>query len=86
LRRFREDKNGNEVALISEYEMGTGLLVEIGNPSYHQCKGRSLELRQVEGERDSPLKPRFHRVPVSGDDFHWVCAGESRHMEIRKFG
>lgn len=83
---FPEDKNGSGVALVAEYEMGGGLLVEIRNPCSYQREGRTLEFRQVEGERDPPLKPRFHRVPVSGDDFHRVCARQSRHMEIGKLG
>jgi hypothetical protein len=86
LRCFPEDKGGNAVALITEYEVRSGFLVEVGHPSSYQCERRPLQFGQVESEWDSPLKPRFHGMSISRDDFNWICTGQICHMEIGKLG
>src|SRR5262249_55534363 len=60
-------------------------LAHIDHASAEQSVISSLQLGQVEGEGDLPLKPGLDRMTVGRDDVHRICAGEGGNVEIRNF-
>ena len=64
LRCIAKDKCRDEVALIGEDQVRTGLLVEIGDASASESEVRALQVRKIKGEGNAPLKPRLYGVAV----------------------
>ena len=65
-----------------EQQLGAGAVLEIDELAADKLEGRILQLRQVEGERQLALEPRFYRMPVGGNDVDRICAGQSGNVEV----
>src|SRR5581483_2580189 len=63
-------------------QVRTRSLVQIGHSSADQGEVRILQLWQIEGERNLPLEPWLHGVPVGGNHIDRSSAGQCRHVQI----
>ena len=86
LRRVAENERRDQMALVAEDELRAGLLVEVGDAAAGERKRRALQIRQVEGKGNAPLKPRLHGVAVGGDHFDRVAAGKVGDVQVGKLG
>src|ERR1700694_1957492 len=57
-------------------------LSQIGDAPSEQRERRPLQLRQIEAERNLPLKPWLHGMPVGGYHVYRCGAGQSAHVQV----
>ena len=82
---FLEHEHRNVVLPNIVDQMRAGCLTEVGHTPPEEGELGVLDFRQIEGEGDLSLKPRFHRVPIGGDQqvaIHFTSEG---HTSVSHF-
>src|ERR1700722_18959714 len=77
-----KNESGNLMLAHLIDQMRARHLPQISDPASEQGKLRSLQLRQIEAERNLPLKPWLHGMPVGGYHVYRRGAGESAHVQV----
>jgi hypothetical protein len=79
-----KNENRDLVLTHANNQLSTWRLVEISNFPTDQSKRSILQFRQIESERDLPLKPRLHGVAVSRNNVDRIRTRQRSYMKVRQ--
>src|ERR1700730_13333210 len=77
-----KNESGNLMLAHLIDQMRARRLPQISDPASETRERRSLQLRQIEAERNLPLKPWLHGVPVGRYHVYRRGAGQSAHVQV----
>jgi hypothetical protein len=80
------EKDRNAMLANAIDQLGRWLVAKVSQVRAIKSDVTRQALRQIEAERDFPLEPRLHRVPVARDNLQRLAIGKRRNVLIEDLG